>query len=89
MENALIGFLVVAIPVHLLLIAIPVTTTFRADISIKSKLLWCGFLFCAPFIGAALFHFKFRPSLFRGRLSEINTASERTRSGTLAPCDHD
>lgn len=87
MDNALFGFLVVAVPVHLLLI--PVTTTFSALISLKRQLLWCGFLHCVPIIGASVFHFKSRSSFFRDKLFEIDTASERTRSGILAPLDND
>ena len=89
MDKALFGFPVVAIPIHLFLIAIPISTTFRANISVKSKFLWCGFLLFVPLIGAALFQFKFRVSLFQDKLYEIDTASERARSGTLAPRDND
>jgi hypothetical protein len=89
MNNALIGFLVVLLPLHLLLIAIPVMRTLRANISGKSKLTWCAFLILLPFVGAALFHFKYRASLFQGKGYEISAAEERARSGTLAPRDHD
>ena len=67
MENAVIGFLVFFGIFHLLLIAIPIGTTLRAPISGQSKILWCAFLILAPFIGAALFHFRYRSSLFRGK----------------------
>jgi hypothetical protein len=67
MDKALIGFLGLLGILHLLLVVVPVTTTLRASISAKSKLSWCAFLVLLPFIGAALFHFRFRSSLFRGK----------------------
>lgn len=89
MDNAFIGFLVIFIPLHVLLIMIPITRTLRAGISAKSKILWCGFLLLIPLIGVALFHFKYRTSLFQGKLYEVSAAEERARSGTLAPRDDD
>jgi len=70
MANALTGFLVVFGILHLLLVVIPITTTLRASISGKSKLLWCVFLVLLPLIGVALFHFRFRTSLFLGKTWE-------------------
>jgi hypothetical protein len=67
MDNTLIGFLGVFGIFHLLLVVVPITTTLRASISGKSKILWCAFLAFLPFIGVALFHFRFRTSLFLGK----------------------
>jgi hypothetical protein len=88
-NSALIGFLGVFGFLHLLLVAIPVARTVRAPISGKSKLFWCVFLIVLPFIGIALFHFRFKSSLFQGQAYEISAAEERARSGTLAPDDRD
>jgi len=87
MDNVLIGFLVILIPIHVLLIWIPITSTLRATISAKSKILWCGFLLFLPLLGVAVFHFNYRTSLFQGKVYEISAAEERARSGTLAPRD--
>lgn len=70
MDKALTGFLGVFGILHLLLVVVPVTTTLRASISGKSKILWCAFLVLLPFIGVAVFHFRFRTSLFLGRTWE-------------------
>jgi glucan phosphoethanolaminetransferase (alkaline phosphatase superfamily) len=70
MDKALIGFLVIFMILHLLLVVVPITTTLRANISGKSKILWCAFLALLPFIGVALFHFRFRSSLFLGKTWE-------------------
>ena len=70
MDKALTGFLVVLGISHLLLVVVPVTTTLRTSISVKSKILWCTFLVFLPFIGVALFHFRFRTSLFLGKAWE-------------------
>jgi len=70
MDKALIGFLGVFGILHLLLVVVPVTTTLRASISGKSKILWCAFLVLLPFIGVAVFHFRFRTSLFLGKTWE-------------------
>ena len=67
MDKALTGLLGVFGIFHLLLVVVPVTTTLRASISAKSKILWCAFLVLLPFIGVAVFHFRFRTSLFLGR----------------------
>lgn len=70
MDKALIGFLGVLGIFHLLLVVIPITTTLRASISSKSKILWCAFLTFLPFVGVALFHFRFKTSLFQGKTWE-------------------
>ncbi len=67
MDKALIGFLAVLAILHLILVVVPITTTLRASISAKSKISWCTFLVLFPFIGVALFHFRFRTSLFMGK----------------------
>ena len=89
MNSALLGFLGIFIPIHVLLIVIPISNTLRAAISAKSKMLWCGFLLLVPVFGAAVFHFKFRTGLFQGKAYEVSAADERARSGTLAPRDDD
>ena len=89
MNKALIGFLGVCGTIHLLLIIVPLRTTIKAPISVRSKLLWCAFLTLLPLIGVFYFHFKFRSSLFHGKQYEVSAAEERARSGTLAPRDHD
>ncbi|MCP4471055.1 MAG: hypothetical protein GY815_10270 [Gammaproteobacteria bacterium] len=89
MDKAWLGFFILVISVHILLIAIPIAHTLRAAISTKSKLLWCGFLVFVPFLGAGLFHFKYRASLFLGEKYQRSAAEERASSGTLAPDDHD
>ena len=70
MDKAIIGFLIIFGILHLLLVVIPIATTLRATISGKSKILWCAFLVFLPFIGVALFHFRFRTSLFLGKTWE-------------------
>ena len=89
MDSALVGFLVVFGAFHILLVAVPITNTLQAPISVKSKIFWCLFLIFLPLIGVAIFHFKYRASLFRGKTYEISAAEERARSGTLAPRDDD
>ena len=89
MNNVLTGFLVILIPLHVLLIAIPITRTLQAAISVKIKMAWCGFLLFFPVLGVGVFHFKYRTSLFRGKVYEVSAAEERARSGTLAPRDDD
>ena len=85
MDKALVGFLVVFGAFHLILVAVPVMNTLQASISGKSKLFWSLFLVLLPLIGVAIFHFRFRASLFQGETYEISAAEERARSGTLAP----
>lgn len=70
MDNAIIGLLFVIGVFHLLLIIIPIITTLRAAISRTSKLAWCVFLIALPFFGVAIFHFRFRSSLFLGKSYE-------------------
>ena len=65
MSSALKGVLVVAAIAHLLLIAVPLTNTLYASISKKSKLVWCAFLVFLPFVGAVVFHFQYRDSIFQ------------------------
>jgi hypothetical protein len=48
-----------------MLIFVPVLNTLCASISKKSKLFWCAFLIFLPFVGAAIFHFRYRDSLFQ------------------------
>jgi len=87
MNNTLFGFLVFLIPLHLILVIIPLVHTFRAAISTKSKIFWCGLLVFFPLLGVGVFHFKHRIGLFQGRGYERSTAEERASSGTLAPHD--
>jgi len=89
MDSTLFGFLVIFIPLHFLLIVIPISRTLQVPISAKSKILWCGFLFFIPLLGAAVFHYKFKTGLYRGETYQISAAEERARSGTLAPRDQD
>ena len=89
MNSALTGFLTVFGAFHVLLATVPVVDTLKAPISVKSKIFWCLFLILLPFIGVAVFHFRYRKSLFQGKAYEISAAEERARSGTLAPRDHD
>ena len=88
-SSAWVGFLIVFGAIHALLIAVPVTNTLQASISWKSKLFWCLFLLLLPLIGVAIFHFRYKASLFRGKAYEISAAEERARSGTLSPGDDD
>ena len=67
MDRALLGFLVVFGTVHILLVIVPIRDTFKAKISMPSKLAWCVFLLLVPFIGTAIFHYRFRSGLFQGK----------------------
>ena len=67
LDSVLIGFLVIFGILHLLLVAVPLGTTLKAPVSTGSKLAWSAFLILLPFVGAALFHFKYRSSLFHGK----------------------
>jgi len=89
MDKALIGFLVVFGLLHLLIVVVPITTTLRATISGKSKILWCTFLFFLPFIGAALFHFRFRASLFLGKTWEPSPHDLGVRNSHDSTIDRD
>jgi len=89
MDKALIGFLIIFGILHLLLVVIPITTTLRATISGKSKILWCAFLVFLPIIGAALFHFRFRTSLFLGKTWEPSPHDLGVRNPHDSPNDRD
>ena len=89
MNNALFGFLVFFIPLHLILVIIPLIHTLRAAISTKSKLFWSGLLVFLPLLGVGVFHFKHRIGLFQGKGYERSSAEERASAGTLAPHDDD
>jgi hypothetical protein len=65
MSNALKGILIVSAIAHLFLIVVPFINTLYASISKKSKLAWCAFLLFLPFAGAAIFHFRYRDSIFQ------------------------
>ena len=65
MSNAWKGVLIFVAVSHFMLIVIPVLNTLYASISNKSKLFWCSFLIFLPYIGAAIFHFRYRDSLFQ------------------------
>ena len=67
MSKTIIGILAVAGIFHLILIIVPILDTLRASISGKSKLIWCAFLVLFPFIGVAIFHFRFRSSVYQGK----------------------
>ncbi|MGI9319359.1 MAG: hypothetical protein ACR2QW_18675 [bacterium] len=70
MSKAIIGALAVAGIFHLLLVIVPIINTLRASISGKSKFVWCAFLVLLPFIGVAIFHFRFKSSLYQGKAYE-------------------
>lgn len=65
MSNALKGILILVAILHFILIVVPVLETLYASISKKSKMFWCAFLILLPFAGAAIFHFRYRASLFQ------------------------
>ena len=67
MDRALLGFLVVFGTMHVLLIVIPLRDTLKSNISPASKFVWCSFLLLVPFLGAAVFHYRFRSGLFQGK----------------------
>ena len=85
MDSAVIGFLGLLGIAHLLLIVIPLGTTLKASISIQSKLAWCAFLIFLPFIGAALFHFRYRTSLFHGKPYEPSAHELGARNWSDSP----
>jgi len=70
MSSALKGVLILVGISHLMLVIIPVLNTLYASISAKSKLLWCAFLIFLPFVGVAIFHFRYRSSLFQEESDE-------------------
>ena len=88
-DNILIGALAVFGTPHLVLVAVPLTETIRSRISPPSKLVWALFLLLLPVAGVAVFHYRYRSSLFGGASFELDAASERARSGTLAPVDRE
>jgi Ca2+/H+ antiporter len=74
MSNALKGVLILIAISHSILIVVPVLDTLYSSISRKSKLLWCAFLIFLPYIGAAIFHFRYRASLFQEENHETRRA---------------
>ena len=70
MDSLILGILLVFGIPHLILIAVPLGTVRKSSISFKSKLTWAGFLIFLPFLGAAIFHFKFRSGLYSGEIWE-------------------
>ena len=88
MDKALTGFLIVFGILHLLLIAVPLSNTLRATISAYSKICWSAFLIFLPFIGVAVFHFRFRSSLFMGKPYEPSPHDLGVRSDKSSPNDH-
>ena len=54
MGQALIGLSGVILIVHLIVVAVPLRDTLRAQISARSKLLWCLFLLLLPIISAVV-----------------------------------
>ncbi len=89
MDKAIVGFLIVVGFLHLLLIVVPINTTLRASISVKSKILWCVFLVILPFIGVGFFHFRFRSSLFLGKPYEPSPRDLGVRNPPDSPNDKD
>jgi hypothetical protein len=87
MDKALTGFLIVFGILHLLLIVVPLSTTLHATISTYSKICWSAFLIFLPFIGIAVFHFRFRSSLFVGKPYEPSPHDLGVRSGKYSPDD--
>lgn len=82
MSNALKGILILLGVSHAILIVIPILNTLYASISAKSKVVWCSFLLFLPFIGVAIFHFRYRTSLFQEESHETKRAliaSERQK----------
>jgi len=91
MSNALKGVLILIAISHVMLIIIPVLNTLYASISQKSKLLWCAFLILLPFIGAAIFHFRYRASLFQEEDHKTKRAlikAERQKYSQYGNNDH-
>ena len=87
MDKALTGFLIVFGILHLLLIVVPINTTLHAAISAYSKICWSAFLIFMPFIGVAVFHFRFRSSLFLGKPYQPSPHDLGVRSDKHSP-DH-
>ena len=74
MSNALKGVLILLGVSHFLLVAIPILNTLYSSISAKSKMFWCSFLLLLPFIGVAIFHFRYRVGLFQEQSHETKRA---------------
>ena len=74
MSNAIKGVLILIAITHFMLIVIPIVNTLYASISRKSKMFWCAFLIFLPFVGVALFHFRYRVSLFQEESHETKRA---------------
>ena len=89
MDNTLLGIVVFFGFWHLFLIAIPLRNVLRTKISTASKITWCAILLLVPFVGVVIMHFLYGTGLFYRSLYQIDSASERARSGTLAPGDDD
>ena len=87
MDKALFGFISLIGIIHLILVVVPFVNTLKSDIPRKSKLLRCLFLVSVPIVGAMVFHFRYRNSLFSEKAYEISGAEERAKWGTLAPDD--
>ena len=90
MSDALKGVLILLTIAHVILIAVPFTNTLFAPISKKSRAAWCAFLLFLPFVGAAIFHFRYRDSLFQEESHETKRAmieAERERHSLYR--DHD
>lgn len=89
MDSAIIGVLALLGIVHVVLIAVPLGTTLRAPISGRSKFSWCMFLLLAPFVGAVLFHLRYRSSLFLGKPYEPSTRDLGVKNWRDSPDDRD
>ena len=91
MSSAVKGVLILLAIVHLFLILIPLMNTLQSSISRRSKLFWSAFLLLLPFVGAAIFHFFFRASVFQEESHETKRAyieAERKRHSLYGNDDH-
>ncbi len=59
LSNIIFISLLLVIPLHILLIVIPITRTLRAVISVKNKIFRCGLLLFFPILGVGVFNFKY------------------------------
>ena len=89
MSTAIIGFLAVTGIFHLILVVVPIMNTLRASISGISKLIWCAFLVLLPFIGVAVFHFRFKSSLYQGKAYEPTSSDLGGPSSGFSRRDRD
>lgn len=87
MDRTILGIVVFFGFWHLFLIAIPLRNVLRTRISTPSKIAWCAILVLIPFLGVVIMHFLYGTGLFYRSLYQVDAASERARSGTLAPRD--